>query len=375
MHKHHILAFLLSCSVLLGSFSAHAAETAVVTEGKVNVRGKPSFVGEVITQLERGDKVTVLERINLEKPKEGEPTNWAKINLPDNTPVWVFALFIKEGKVSASRLNFRAGPGENYSVLGRVERGYEVKPIRTVAEWMEIEAPTNAYAFIDLDLVRFEGGTDGAPVAIPTTTIAANDPAPGPTNTAPVRVEPEESPSTPTSPPVVAVPDTNAVATAESASQQPVSAPEIVTPKPADETAASEAVANAAESTATRATADPQVTSTETPISPGVTPLPQPDSLPPVADPLPRRNNQEPIKRVVRREGIIRATKSIQAPTWYELVHASTGKTINYLYDSKLNVKLKDYRGQKVAVSGEEAIDPRWPNTPILDLETLDVLP
>ena len=40
-----------------------------------------------------------------------------------------------------------------------------------------------------------------------------------------------------------------------------------------------------------------------------------------------------------------------------------------------MEINLKDYRGQKVVVSGEEGIDPRWPNTPILDMETLDVLP
>jgi hypothetical protein len=77
----------------------------------------------------------------------------------------------------------------------------------------------------------------------------------------------------------------------------------------------------------------------------------------------------------VRREGIVRATTSIQAPTWYELEHAETKKRINYLFSDSMEINLKDYRGQKVVVSGEEAIDPRWPNTPILDMQTLDVLP
>lgn len=352
-----------------------------MTEGKINVRGKPAFVGEVITQLEKGDRVTVLERINLENPKPGEPTNWAKIKLPDNTPVWVFALFIREGKVTASRLNMRAGPGENYSVLGRIERGYEVKPIRTVVEWMEIEAPTNAYAFIDLTLVRFEGDTNGTPSA---PTLASNQPAPEPTNAPPAVVEPQESTQSPTNQFVASVPETNLVATtsqpAETVPEKEEAAPTPVeekpdSPLPSDPAGPTNAVATVVETSSEPATPVPQPTEIETATSPGITPLPQAESLPPVAQPVPRPNNQPAIKRVVRREGIIRATKSIQAPTWYALEHETTGKTINYLYDSKLEVKLKDYRGQKVAVSGEEAIDPRWPNTPILDLETLDVLP
>ena len=71
----------------------------------------------------------------------------------------------------------------------------------------------------------------------------------------------------------------------------------------------------------------------------------------------------------------MRPTLSIQAPTWYELVHPQTKKTIDYLHEEKLGIKLKQFKGQKVIVSGEEAIDPRWPNTPILEIETLDIAP
>ena len=368
MHKKRIVSFLLSCSALLFALPAMGAETvemATVTEGKINVRGKPGFIGEVITQLDRGDKVTVLERINLESPKAGEPTNWAKIKLPENTPVWAFGPFIKENKVTASRLNVRAGPGENWSVLGRIDRGTEVTPIRTVAEWMEIEAPTNAYAFIDLTLVQFDADTNAVPA---TPNIAsAQQPEEPVATTIPDTNQPPTSVA-------AAEPDTNLVAvaappTTEAAATAPPSLPEEkVEPEPVP--SQPETATNLAAATATEIPAPK-----ETDVPPGVTPLPVPETLPQVAEPLPRRSNEPLPKRVVRREGIIRATKSIQAPTWYELAHAQTGKTINYLYDSKLGVKLKDYRGEKVVVSGQEAIDPRWPNTPILDLETLDVLP
>src|ERR1700675_1032240 len=74
-----------------------AAETAVTKDNNVNVRGQPSFVGEIITRLKKGEEVTVLEDITVEKPKPGEPGQWTKIGMPANTPVWVFSPFIEPG--------------------------------------------------------------------------------------------------------------------------------------------------------------------------------------------------------------------------------------------------------------------------------------
>lgn len=349
-----IFRLLFSCAVA-PVFAAEApGESAVVTEGKINVRGKPGFIGEVITQLERGEKVTVIERIHLEKPKEGEPTNWARIKLPQNTPVWVFAPFVKDGKVAATRLNLRAGPGENHSVIGRLNRGDDVKAIRTVVEWMEVEAPEDAYAFIDLTLVKFDG--TNAPPGIPTKVTPEAPTEPAAPNLAVNQPEPATN-----QPPTVVASTSAAPAPQENAPPGAVSNETV-----RSETAAVEPPA-APNPVNEPAVAPPAIqTSTPAPVATA-----RREELPLLA---PRKSAAE-AKRIVRREGVVAATKSIQAPTWYQLVHPETGKVINYLYEERLGVKLKDYRGQKVMVSGEEAIDPRWPNTPIIDLETLDVLP
>ena len=393
MRIRRILSLLLCASAFFGSpaNSAGAVETAVVTEGKVNVRGKPGFVGEVITQLERGDKVTILERVHLERAKPGEPTNWAKIKLPENTPGWVFAPFIKEGRVAATRLNLRAGPGENYSVIGRLNRGESVKAIRTVEEWVEVEAPEDSYAFVDLTTLQFEG--TNAPAAPPT--IAAVPAAPPSQPAAQPEAQTPQPPATetptpasttniaakiPESAPTAAVPSSleNAEKPPEVAAQTPDVAVQTPPETPAETPAPVPAVST--EPAPDVSTTTNEIAAVETP--PVETPAqPQPETTPATTaptEPLPLlapKKSAEQAKRIVRREGVIRPTKSIQAPTWYELVNAETGKTINYLYEEKLGVKLKDYRGQKVVVSGQEAIDARWPNTPILDLETLDVLP
>lgn len=373
-----------------------AEESATVAEGKINVRGKPSLIGEVITQLEQGEKVTVLERVTNSTAKTGEPTNWGKIKLPPNTPVWVFAPFVKDGVVSVSRLNVRAGRGENYSVIGRINRGEEIKPIRTMEEWMEIEPPTNAYAFVDLNLLQFEGQPARVPQPASAPPLEVAQPSTPPTTAPPTTSAGAKPESITAAAPAL-------VATPEPASNLPTEKEIVVAtvPSPTTEQAAPpaepdspqtpQAVARAPESTSTQqpSTATPPISvaseptpaTTEAPATNSLaatptnqSPSPRSEPLPQLAPPIENRGTPR-AKRIVRREGIVRATTSIQAPTWYELVHADTKKRINYLFEENLGLDLKDYRGQRVVVSGEEGIDPRWPNTPILDMQTLDVLP
>lgn len=369
MKKHYPWIFLV-----LSFFRSSAEETAVVTEHKINVRGQPSFIGEVVTQLEKGDKVTVLEKIPVENPKPGDPASWTKIKLPENTPVWVFARFIKDGKVTASRLNLRAGPGDNYSVLGRLDNGEQVKTIRTVEDWMEIEAPDVAYAFIDSSLIKSDSDTAVAAVPAAAATAAAareTTPEPAPKSIAanqnsssagqPSALKPpEEQTPAPTPPPAQAQPEESKPVTVAKVEQQPELAPALRSSEPPQQPAIQQTPAQ------------PII---PPPQSTVINPTPaQPEPLPKVAEPVEQEEQPAP-RRVVRREGLVRSTKSIQAPTWFELVHPDTKKTIGYLHDERLEVKLKDYKGLRVVVSGEEAIDPRWPNTPIIELESIDTAP
>ncbi len=360
-----------------------AEESAVVTEHKINVRGQPSLIGEVVTQLEKGDKVTVLERIVSQNPKPGEPTNWARIKLPANVPVWAFNPFIKDGAVVVSRLNVRSGAGENYSVLGRVPKGTPVKEIRTVDQWTEIEAPADAYAFVDASLIK--SGGEAAVASKPTVTPQPEPkPAPGRVATnAPPLVAPEIAKAqsaatipTPTAepqpaPPIIAPetkPKTNLIAEATATRPQPA----IPTP---DSTLAAPQPSVQAAPEVTRILPPPTTNAVATSTPPITEPA---RTLPQVAQ-APAAKSEEPLpKRIVRREGFVRPTKSIQAPTWFELASTDTKKTINYLHDEKLadqGINLKDFRGLKVIVTGEEAIDERWPKVPILIVETIESAP
>ena len=99
-----------------------------------------------------------------------------------------------------------------------------------------------------------------------------------------------------------------------------------------------------------------------------------------------------PPPRIVTREGTIkrRFFRSPKAPSRFELLD-DNGRTINYLYSSDSG-PLKSARGEdgepitfnhlmgmlrtrRVVLTGIEAVDPRWPSLPLLDVRTLKTLP
>ena len=81
------------------------------------------------------------------------------------------------------------------------------------------------------------------------------------------------------------------------------------------------------------------------------------------------------VKRVVSREGVVKRSVSIQAPTYFTLASLDTGKTINYLFSPSTNLMIKDFTGKRIVVTGEEMLDERWPNTPVINVDTLQASP
>lgn len=124
--------------------------SATVASPNLNLRGQAGLKGEVVGHLKKGDAVNVISQINLDKHAADEPAQWAKISLPSGTKVWVSSHFVDATTkaVTAKKLNLRGGPGENYSVLGTLQRGDTVTEVTSKGSWMQIETPTNAFAFV-----------------------------------------------------------------------------------------------------------------------------------------------------------------------------------------------------------------------------------
>jgi uncharacterized protein YgiM (DUF1202 family) len=276
---------------------------AIVDANHVNVRGQPKLKSEVITRLNKGQPVVVLEEIVRNNSAADEPSAWAKILLPTNAHAWVSTAFIEAANktVLPKKLNLRSGPGENYSVLGTLLHGETVKDLGTKGTWTEIEAPTNAYAFVAAQFLKQE--TPGAIAAMP-----AETPAEPSTITEPATIA-----AAPTEPPAAA---TNAAA--------------------GDLAAATNALAEA---------------STNAPAA-----------------------EEPPPKRIVQREGIVRGTTSIQAPTRFALYSPANGRLIDYLYTTSPNLDLRRYKGLHIVVTGEEGIEERWGNNPVITIQRIQPL-
>jgi uncharacterized protein YgiM (DUF1202 family) len=221
--------------------------------------------------------------------------------LPTNVTVWVDSKFIDATAktVTPKKLNLRAGPGENYSVLGVLEHGAVVTESGAKGDWTKIEAPANAYAFIAAMYLKQEASGN-------------------------VPVNPPPSTETPAPTPMTV------------AEAQPI----VTTPPPAPEPAPMPVV-------------NPTVLIQTNIVT--------------VAD----TNEPPPPPRVVTHEGAVRSSVSIVAPTYFELYDPSNDKAINYLFSTTTNLNLARYNGMRVIVTGEEGLDARWRQTPVLTVHKI----
>jgi uncharacterized protein YgiM (DUF1202 family) len=287
---------------------------AVCEANNVNIRGQAKLKSEVVGKLAKGQQVSVLEEVQLKNSGPDEPSAWAKILLPTNTLVWINTSFIDQANktVKPRKLNVRGGPGENYSVLGTLKQGDPVKEISTKEDWTQIEPPADAYAFVAAQYLR----QGEAPI------VAAN------TTTTP-EATPTATPTTVTEPPITTTP-----------TEPTTTATTPTTPPPGTEPAP--------------VTTEPSTTTTNT------TPVVE--------------ENEPPPKRIVQREGIVRGTFSIQAPTKYELISPDNHRTINYLFSDSPDLDLSRYKGLRIIITGEEGLDERWRNTPVITIQKIQVL-
>ena len=325
------LTCLLLCGGLVGENlpTARAQNEAVARADRALVRSRPSLKGEVVTRLERGQRVLVFEEGLPPLLARDTVTEWVRIELPAGTRVWVAAEYVDpaRGVVLARLLNVGAGPSEDYAVLGRVGRGAKLSVVGGTNDWLEVLAPPGLSGYVAAHLLE-----------------------PAPPRPAPGATVPE-----PPLPPREAVPADAAPPQESPALETPPAEPPPATVPPGP-------------------AADPEVTPADEPTrqpapATHLPPAPSPTAPPPVADTAAEPAALPP-RRVVQREGIVRATRSIQAPTWYELRGTDTGARLNYLLPADPGPDLRPFRGKRVRVTGEEFLDAGWA-TPLLRVEKI----
>ncbi len=348
-------------------------EAGIVSGDRVNVRARASLIGERVAQLRKGDKVTVLAKVTVAPPRKGEPTDWLKIAMPAAGQTWVHLSFVKEGKVTAKKLNVRAGGSERFSIVGRLAKGDAVKEKRTAGDWIEIEHPAGAHAyvaakFIELGQAAEETKSEETPEAKPAEVTETEELKETP-EAKPAAEEVTEAKEAESKPEAVAEAkgepeESNETTEPENMPEPP--APEVVVvDAPESGDAQKPPMGNPEDAEEAKPEPAPAVTDTKLPVPP---------------------------PRIVTREGTIkrRFFRSPKAPSRFELLD-DNGRTINYLYSSDSG-PLKSAKGEdgepitftnlmgmlrnrRVILTGIEAVDPRWPSLPLLDVRTLKTLP
>ena len=164
-------------------------EMPVVVKGsRVNLRAGAALTFEVVRQVQQGQSL-------IARSFEGE---WVEVVPPEGSSVWVHRDFIEDGRVSATELNVRAGPGSNYSVVGSIPRGTTVESISEHGEWLKTRPFPGCTFWISKEFVEL--------IMIPRRAPPAEPEVPKPDPVAPVSTHQPEPPPEPEPPPLELVP-------------------------------------------------------------------------------------------------------------------------------------------------------------------------
>ena len=326
-------------AALLSLLTATAQIPAVIKGDRTNVRAKPGFDGEVLASLKKGDVVSVIGEVDGVGADGKTTRSWSKIALPAKVAVWVYGplLDAKTKTVKGGSVNLRAGPGRNYSELGKLSQGASITIVRSLEDWTQIEPPTGTFAYVASSLID----TTPQPAALK-----------------------QEKPAEPAAEPVASSKPAPPVPTKTITEPAPVPTETKVADAPQLKPAAADPVATSAPAAAP--TPAPVVTA---PViaAPALTPA-TPIATTPAPSPVPPA---EVKPRHVIRDGIVGGAISVQAPGYYELRSLHSEGVVDYLVSDNPDLNLGKFHGQAVTVSGEEWRDVRW-KTPVLKVKSIE---
>ncbi len=117
---------------------------AVVAGTSLNVRAAANTRSEVLCQIGKDQEVTVFE----------VKDNWARIQAPESSIVWILSENLKDGVVE-SECSIYAGPAILYSVVGKLKKGAAIKVVRGSEKWMQIVPPKGISAWVSAKYLEF----------------------------------------------------------------------------------------------------------------------------------------------------------------------------------------------------------------------------
>lgn len=126
----------------------------IIAGNRVNIRASDNITAEVLCQLNDGDEVKVV----------GENKMWYKVELPKKVLVYIHKSNVERkdatGVVSENKSNIRTAATQSSTIVGRLDKGENIKIIKEYLDWYEIEAPRNSFGWIHSDYLRKKGSNE-----------------------------------------------------------------------------------------------------------------------------------------------------------------------------------------------------------------------
>ena len=123
---------------------ATAGTEGTVTADLLNVRLKPELKSVVVAKLPHGTKVDIL----------GTVGDFYEISAPDRTPVYVSAVYLRDGKV-LSPVKMRTAMDRHAAAYGLLPAGTKVKVLlETPLGWAKIEPPASLKVYTAKNYVK-----------------------------------------------------------------------------------------------------------------------------------------------------------------------------------------------------------------------------
>lgn len=140
-HSHHFLYLLIILLIIISSMSTFAmaqANQVVVRANFLNVRVGPSLSYSTMTQVKRGETLTII----------GQKNQWYQVRLASDKIGWVASWLIDNteanasgnslGVIKAPNTNVRQYPDSQAEVLGSLAQSQRVNIVYTQNEWSQI---------------------------------------------------------------------------------------------------------------------------------------------------------------------------------------------------------------------------------------------
>lgn len=179
MRKPLMNRLLLTLAVSAQCSAVMAAVTAEITGDNVNLRAAPTNTSEVVGQVSSGEVLEIT----------GAVSSWLRVVPPDRVSLWVFDEFVEDGRVAVSRLQVRAGPGINYTVLGKLDKGGTLDIRGLKGEWREIAPPRGCGLWVNSRYANIQKTPVQTPLKETVSRTDVQRKPPRPADSAPPRTE------------------------------------------------------------------------------------------------------------------------------------------------------------------------------------------